>query len=132
MFFSVNADADRAQRFRTSRLETTKEGAILTMTTTTVASPHNSTQPEGATHEPHEPHEDWPTAGIVALRIAALREAAQTQRRPRYIEPRRRPFWVLDAARRDEVLGSTATFLVSLAIALALSGVMTYFAAHSG
>jgi len=90
--------------------------------TTTLAPPPSSTRSAAS---PAEPHEDWPTAEIVALR-RDVRPQHQPHRT--YIERRRR-FWLLDAARRDAVLGSTAAFLVSLAIAWALSGVMAYFAA---
>lgn len=71
----------------------------------------------------HEPDEDWPAGTIVALR-----PTVQPQRRPReaYVEPRRR-FWLLDAARRDAILGSDAAFLVSVAISWVLSGVLAYF-----
>jgi len=77
----------------------------------------------------HEPPEDWPTGAIIALRIAALRQDAQNQGQPRYIEPHRRPFWLLDAARSEAALGSTPAFLVSLAISWALSGAIAYYAA---
>ena len=46
--------------------------------------------------------------------------------REAYVKPRRR-FWLLDAARRDAVLGSDAAFLVSVAISRVLSGVLAYF-----
>lgn len=91
--------------------------------TTTLAPPPSSTR--SAFRPTHEPDEDWPTAEIVALR----REVRpQHQPHPAYIERRRR-FWLLDAARRDAVLGSTGAFLVSFAVAWVLSGVMAYFAA---
>lgn len=89
--------------------------------TTTLAPPPSSTR--SASFPTHEPDEDWPTEAIVALR-----PAVQPQRRPReaHVEPRRR-FWLLDAARRDAVLGSDAAFLVSVAISWVLSGVLAYF-----
>lgn len=87
---------------------------------TILAPPPSSTRL--ASSPTHEPDEDWPIGAVVALR------PAQPQRRPRqaYVKPRRR-FWLLDAARRDAVLGSTTTFLVSVAISWILSGVMAYF-----
>jgi hypothetical protein len=91
--------------------------------TTTLAPPPSDTR--STSFLPHEPDEDWPIGEIVVLR-----PAVQPQRRPReaYVEPHRR-FWLLDAARRDAVLGSDAAFLVSVAISWVLSGVMAYFAA---
>jgi hypothetical protein len=87
--------------------------------TTTLVPPRSGTR--SASSPTHEPREDCPIGAITALR-----REVETQRRPRYIERRRRPFW-LDAARRDAVLGSTTGFLVSLAIAWVLSGVIAYF-----
>jgi hypothetical protein len=89
--------------------------------TTTLAPPPDSTR--SASRATHEPDEDWPIAAVIALR-----PAVQPQRRPReaYVEPRRR-FWLLDAARRDAVLGSDAAFLLSVAISWVLSGVLAYF-----
>jgi hypothetical protein len=89
--------------------------------TTTLAPPPSGTR--STSFLPHEPDEDWPIGEIVVLR-----PAVQPQRRTReaYVEPHRR-FWILDAARRDAVLGSDAAFLVSVAISMALSGVMAYF-----
>jgi hypothetical protein len=89
--------------------------------TTTLAPPPSGTR--SASFLPHEPDEDWPIGEIVVLH-----PAVQLQRRPRetYVEPRQR-FWLLDAARRDAVLGSDAAFLVSVAISWVLSGVLAYF-----
>jgi hypothetical protein len=89
--------------------------------TTTLAPPPDSTRL--ASQPTHELDEDWPIGAIVALR-----PTVQPQHRTReaYVEPRRR-FWLLDAARRDAVLGSDAAFLVSVAISLVLSGVLAYF-----
>jgi|GEM_PF-6117014 hypothetical protein len=92
--------------------------------TTTLAPPRSGAR--STSRLTHEPREDWPIAviGGAAVEDAPLVVA----RRPRYahIEARRR-FWLLDAARRDAILGSDAAFLVSFLIAWVLSGVMAYF-----
>jgi hypothetical protein len=94
---------------------------------TTLASPPSSTR---STFPTHEPDEDWPTGATIELRREVQQWEAEAQRQPdEYVEPRRR-WWILDAARRDAVLGSDAAFLVSVAISWVLSGVLAYFYAR--
>lgn len=88
--------------------------------TTTLAPPPGG--PRSTSRPTREPHDDWPIEAI------ALRREAHPRQPPgyTYVEPRRR-FWLLDANRREAIVGSDAAFLVSFLIIWALSGVLAYF-----
>lgn len=88
--------------------------------TTTLAPPPNSPPP--AARPAPKPRPDRPSGAILAPP-----RLLRPQRQGDHDDAPRKRLWTPDVTRRDAILGSKSAFLVSLAVAMILDGIMVYF-----